>query len=159
MVVFCSITKRVGAAVAPECYVDKSPPPPPREKTVAVAVRAHGAGHPTKRERCSLDKLLARPMAEGRGRGVDHHNQYRHHQELRVLFYRAAVDLSHQTLNYVAGVIRRHRGFDELTKKPSWGYNRHRPTVRWCCAHTSGDGCLEGVRRFQTPSRVRVSRP
>jgi hypothetical protein len=26
-----------------------------------------------------------------------------------VLFYRAAVDLSHQTLNYVAGVIRRHR--------------------------------------------------
>ncbi|MEW1842133.1 transposase family protein, partial [Nonomuraea angiospora] len=26
-----------------------------------------------------------------------------------MLFYRAAVDLSHQTLNYVAGVIRRHR--------------------------------------------------
>ncbi|MEQ4723263.1 IS5/IS1182 family transposase, partial [Nonomuraea sp. B19D2] len=26
-----------------------------------------------------------------------------------MLFYRAAVDLSHQTLNYVAGVIRRRR--------------------------------------------------
>jgi hypothetical protein len=26
-----------------------------------------------------------------------------------VLFYRAAVDLSRSTLNYVAGVIRRHR--------------------------------------------------
>jgi hypothetical protein len=26
-----------------------------------------------------------------------------------MLFYRAAVDLSHQTLNYVAGVVRRHR--------------------------------------------------
>jgi hypothetical protein len=33
----------------------------------------------------------------------------RHNQELRVLFYRAAVDLSRSTLNYVAGLIRRHR--------------------------------------------------
>jgi hypothetical protein len=40
---------------------------------------------------------------------VDHHNQHRHHQGLRVLFYRAAVDLSRSTLNYVAGIIRRHR--------------------------------------------------
>jgi hypothetical protein len=32
-----------------------------------------------------------------------------HNQELRVLFYRAAVDLSRSTLNYVAGLVRRHR--------------------------------------------------
>jgi ribosome-associated heat shock protein Hsp15 len=62
------ITKRVGAAVAVECYVDKSPPPPPREEAVTVAARARGAGRPTKRERRSLDKLLGRQGAEGRGR-------------------------------------------------------------------------------------------
>jgi len=54
------IAKRVGAAVAAECYVDKSPPPPPREEAVTVAVRARGAGRPTKRERRSIDKLLGR---------------------------------------------------------------------------------------------------
>ncbi|MBB6545785.1 RNA-binding S4 domain-containing protein [Nonomuraea rubra] len=62
------ITKRVGAAVAAECYVDKSPPPPPREETVQVAVRARGAGRPTKRERRSLDKLFGRPAVERRSR-------------------------------------------------------------------------------------------
>ncbi|MEU8401861.1 RNA-binding S4 domain-containing protein [Nonomuraea sp. NPDC048892] len=61
------IAKRVGAAVAAECYVDKSPPPPPREEVVTVAVRARGAGRPTKRERRSLDKLFGRPGGEGRG--------------------------------------------------------------------------------------------
>lgn len=60
------ITKRVGAAVAAECYVDKSPPPPPREETVTVAVRARGAGRPTKRQRRDIDRLLGR--AEGRTR-------------------------------------------------------------------------------------------
>ncbi|MEV5408626.1 RNA-binding S4 domain-containing protein [Thermopolyspora sp. NPDC052614] len=54
------ITKRVGAAVAAECYIDKSPPPPPREEIVPVAVRARGAGRPTKRERRSIEKLLGR---------------------------------------------------------------------------------------------------
>ncbi|MGI5290120.1 RNA-binding S4 domain-containing protein [Nonomuraea polychroma] len=62
------IAKRVGAAVAAECYVDKSPPPPPREEAVTVAVRARGAGRPTKRERRSIEKLLGRPAAEGRAR-------------------------------------------------------------------------------------------
>jgi len=66
------ITKRVGAAVAAECYIDKSPPPPPREEAVTVAVRARGAGRPTKRERRSLDKLLGRPAVEGRGRREGH---------------------------------------------------------------------------------------
>ncbi len=70
MVVSRIITKRVGAAVAAECYVDKSPPPPPREETVTVAVRARGAGRPTKRERRSIDKLLRRPAVEGRGAGL-----------------------------------------------------------------------------------------
>ncbi|NUP81085.1 MAG: RNA-binding S4 domain-containing protein [Nonomuraea sp.] len=63
------ITKRVAAAVAAECYVDKSPPPPPREEIVTVAVRARGAGRPTKRERRSIDKLLARPTEEGQRGG------------------------------------------------------------------------------------------
>lgn len=69
VVVSRAITKRVGAAVAAECYVDKSPPPPPREETVAVAVRARGAGRPTKRERRSIDRLLARPTVEERRDG------------------------------------------------------------------------------------------
>jgi hypothetical protein len=32
-----------------------------------------------------------------------------HHQGLPVLFYRAALPLSSKTLNYAAGIIRRHR--------------------------------------------------
>jgi ribosome-associated heat shock protein Hsp15 len=55
------IAKRVGALVAAECYLDHSPPAPPREETVAVAVRDRGAGRPTKRERRSIEKLLGRP--------------------------------------------------------------------------------------------------
>ena len=55
------ITKRVGALVAAECYIDHSPPPAPREETVAVAARDRGAGRPTKRERRSIEKLLGRP--------------------------------------------------------------------------------------------------
>ncbi|WP_435872334.1 RNA-binding S4 domain-containing protein [Microbispora rosea] len=62
------ITKRVGAPVAAECYVDKSPPPPPPEQAATVAVRARGAGRPTKRERRSIDRLLGRPAAEERDR-------------------------------------------------------------------------------------------
>jgi ribosome-associated heat shock protein Hsp15 len=46
--------------VAVECYVDKSPPPPPRDEVVRVAVRDRGAGRPTKRERRSIDKLFGR---------------------------------------------------------------------------------------------------
>ncbi|MGI8335706.1 RNA-binding S4 domain-containing protein [Actinomadura scrupuli] len=56
------ISKRVGAPVAAECYIDKSPPPPPRQ--LAVAVRARGAGRPTKRERRSIEKLFGRPATE-----------------------------------------------------------------------------------------------
>lgn len=52
------ITKRVGAVVAVECYVDKTPPAPPREETPTVAQRDRGAGRPTKRERRDIDRLL-----------------------------------------------------------------------------------------------------
>jgi ribosome-associated heat shock protein Hsp15 len=55
------ITKRAGAPVAAECYIDHSPPRPRREEAVAVAVRDRGAGRPTKRERRSIEKLLGRP--------------------------------------------------------------------------------------------------
>jgi ribosome-associated heat shock protein Hsp15 len=54
------ITKRVGAPVAAECYIDNSPPLPPGEEVAAVAVRDRGTGRPTKRERRSIEKLLGR---------------------------------------------------------------------------------------------------
>ena len=54
------ITKRVGAPVAAACYIDNSPPSPPREETVTVAARDRGAGRPTKRERRSIEKFLGR---------------------------------------------------------------------------------------------------
>lgn len=58
------IEKRVGAAIAADCYEDFSPPPLPstkKEKPVffdfPVALREKGSGRPTKRERRSLDKF------------------------------------------------------------------------------------------------------
>ena len=54
------ITKRVSASVAAACYIDNSPPSPPRQEAVPVAVRDRGAGRPTKRERRSIEKLLGR---------------------------------------------------------------------------------------------------
>jgi ribosome-associated heat shock protein Hsp15 len=54
------ITKRVGAPLAVECYVDHSPPPPPRERVAPVAVRERGAGRPTKRDRRAIERLIGR---------------------------------------------------------------------------------------------------
>ncbi|MBB5939680.1 ribosome-associated heat shock protein Hsp15 [Streptomyces zagrosensis] len=51
------VRKRVGAAVAAECYVDKSPPPPPREEVAVLGVRDRGTGRPTKRDRRELERL------------------------------------------------------------------------------------------------------
>jgi ribosome-associated heat shock protein Hsp15 len=48
------IQKRVGAADAVTCYIDRTPAPPP-EAVVPVARRERGAGRPTKRERRVLD--------------------------------------------------------------------------------------------------------
>jgi ribosome-associated heat shock protein Hsp15 len=55
------ISKRVSAPVAVECYADHSPPPPPREQVIPVAIRDRGAGRPTKRDRRTLEKWLSRP--------------------------------------------------------------------------------------------------
>ncbi len=54
------IDKRVGAAVAAECVVDLSPPPPPKDLAPPVLVRDPGSGRPTKRERRQLDRFRAR---------------------------------------------------------------------------------------------------
>ncbi|MEU0392601.1 RNA-binding S4 domain-containing protein [Streptomyces sp. NPDC006208] len=57
------VRKRVGPPVAVQCYVDNSPPPPPKEFTAPAAVRDRGAGRPTKRDRRELERLygLGRP--------------------------------------------------------------------------------------------------
>ncbi|MBZ8178120.1 RNA-binding S4 domain-containing protein [Corynebacterium sp. 3HC-13] len=49
--------KRVGAPVARTCYIDHTPPPPPREVLAALPVRDRGSGRPSKRERRELDRL------------------------------------------------------------------------------------------------------
>lgn len=49
------VTKRLGAALAADCYLDHSPPPPdPGEKAFT---RPSGSGRPTKRDRRRLDRL------------------------------------------------------------------------------------------------------
>ncbi|MCT2593108.1 RNA-binding S4 domain-containing protein [Streptomyces sp. N2-109] len=57
------VRKRVGAAIAAECLIDKSPPPPTPETAPMVLVRDRGTGRPTKRDRRELDRLreLGRP--------------------------------------------------------------------------------------------------
>ena len=52
------IQKRVGAADAATCFLDRTPKSAPAE-TIAVAARDRGAGRPTKRDRRMLDKLRA----------------------------------------------------------------------------------------------------
>jgi ribosome-associated heat shock protein Hsp15 len=59
------ITKRVGPPVAAECYVDNSPPPPPREMAAPVGIRERGAGRPTKRDRRSIERLMGRSGFHG----------------------------------------------------------------------------------------------
>lgn len=54
------IDKRVGAALAAECMIDHSPPPPPKEHRTPVFVRDPGAGRPTKRDRRRLDRFRSR---------------------------------------------------------------------------------------------------
>lgn len=53
------ITKRVGAKVAAECYVDHSPPRP-AHLSAPVARRDRGAGRPTKKDRRQIDRLRGR---------------------------------------------------------------------------------------------------
>jgi ribosome-associated heat shock protein Hsp15 len=51
------IRKRVGAPVAAQCYIDNSPPPPPREAVAPAGLRDRGTGRPTKRDRRELERL------------------------------------------------------------------------------------------------------
>ncbi len=51
------IRKRVGAPAAAECFIDNSPPPPPREDVLAIGLRDRGAGRPTKRDRRDMRRL------------------------------------------------------------------------------------------------------
>ncbi|GAA0401335.1 RNA-binding S4 domain-containing protein [Streptomyces luteireticuli] len=51
------VRKRVGAPVAAECFVDNSPPAPPREVVAAAGVRDRGTGRPTKRDRREIERL------------------------------------------------------------------------------------------------------
>jgi ribosome-associated heat shock protein Hsp15 len=48
------IEKRVGAALAADCYLDHTPPPAAVEPKVAP--RERGAGRPTKRERRQMEQ-------------------------------------------------------------------------------------------------------
>lgn len=52
------IDKRVGAPIARECYVDRSPPA--SERDTLPAERDRGAGRPTKRDRRRLDRWRGR---------------------------------------------------------------------------------------------------
>lgn len=52
-----TVRKRVGAPIARTCYIDHSPPPPPKEVMASLPRRDRGAGRPTKRERRELDRL------------------------------------------------------------------------------------------------------
>ncbi|MGI9579078.1 MAG: RNA-binding S4 domain-containing protein [Microthrixaceae bacterium] len=55
------IEKRVGASVAVGCYVDHTPPPPPKPERVPEPFqRDSGTGRPTKKERRQLDRLRGR---------------------------------------------------------------------------------------------------
>ncbi|WP_328415001.1 RNA-binding S4 domain-containing protein [Streptomyces violaceus] len=66
------IRKRVGAPVAVQCYIDNSPPPPPREAVAPAGIRDRGTGRPTKRDRREMERLrgLTGP-GDGDGLGSD----------------------------------------------------------------------------------------
>lgn len=51
------LVKRVGAPVAQEAMIDRTPPPAPREERVSVGERDRGAGRPTKRDRRDIERL------------------------------------------------------------------------------------------------------
>lgn len=58
--VAATVRKRVGAPIARTCYIDHSPPPPPKEILASIPQRDRGAGRPTKKERRQIDRLRGR---------------------------------------------------------------------------------------------------
>ncbi|WP_309617650.1 S4 domain-containing protein [Salinibacterium sp.] len=58
------ISKRVGAVVAVDAYLDTSPPLPEPEDVAMLPRRDRGAGRPTKRERRDMEKLRGRTLDE-----------------------------------------------------------------------------------------------
>ncbi len=54
------VARRVGAAVAVECYADHSPAPVPRDVLSPLPRRDRGAGRPTKRDRRRIEQLRGR---------------------------------------------------------------------------------------------------
>ena len=54
------ITKRVGAPIAAQCYVDHSPPPSEDRPLRRLFPRDVGTGRPTKRDRRRTDRLRGR---------------------------------------------------------------------------------------------------
>ena len=55
------IDKRVGASVAVGCYVDHTPPAPPKKvQPPEPFQRERGSGRPTKKERRQMDRLRGR---------------------------------------------------------------------------------------------------
>jgi len=55
-----TVVKRVGAVVAVECYLDRSPAPVPKSQVALAGARDRGTGRPTKRDRRQLDRLRGR---------------------------------------------------------------------------------------------------
>lgn len=51
------IVKRVGAAVAADCFEDQTPPPLPKTEAPTDVTRERGAGRPTKRDRRLIEQL------------------------------------------------------------------------------------------------------
>jgi ribosome-associated heat shock protein Hsp15 len=59
------LTKRVGAAIAIECFDDHSPLPPERDSFRPMfAIRDRGTGRPTKRDRRQIDRLRGRSSSD-----------------------------------------------------------------------------------------------
>jgi ribosome-associated heat shock protein Hsp15 len=54
------LEKRVGAAIATSCYIDRTPPAAPEERAIVNFARERGTGRPTKRDRRQLDRLRRR---------------------------------------------------------------------------------------------------
>ncbi|MFJ9243311.1 RNA-binding S4 domain-containing protein [Streptomyces sp. NPDC101776] len=77
------IRKRVGPPVAAQCYVDNSPPPPPREAVAPAGIRDRGTGRPTKRDRRDLERLRGLPGTGPAAAPPDAHQDRDAHRDAR----------------------------------------------------------------------------